>query len=234
MVLLALALAPVVFIASWVYLKDKYDKEPLKHLIISFILGALSTIPAVFIEHALTDYFPENRLHIPTTIIHAFIIVALTEEFGKWFILKFYAFRQKEFNEPFDGIVYGVMISLGFAALENILYVYQFGLHVAILRMFTAVPAHASFGIMMGYYFGLAWQHKEQAWQYKIRGLIIATVLHGIYDFFLFQENYPAFAFFSFLGLIISIRLSRKAIKIHQLASPFHPDNKINDDNNLV
>lgn len=234
MVLLGLALAPVVFIASYIYLKDKYDREPLKHLFVSFILGALSTFPAAIIEFSLGSYFPENRMHIPTTIIHAFLIVALTEEFVKWFVLKFYAYRQKEFNEPFDGIVYGVIVSLGFAALENIIYVYQGGFHVALLRMFTAVPAHASFGVMMGYYFGLAWMHKDKAWQYKLRGLIIATVLHGIYDFFLFQENYPAFMFFSFLGLIISIRLSRKAIIKHQLASPFHPNNKTDNDNNFV
>jgi RsiW-degrading membrane proteinase PrsW (M82 family) len=128
-------------------------------------------------------------------------------------MLRIYAFRQKEFDEPFDGIVYGVVVSLGFAAVENIFYVMDGGVSVGLLRMFTAVPAHASLGVIMGYYFGLAWQHPESAWKYKLRGLISAIALHGAYDFFLMQNNIPAFALFSFLGLFISIRLALKAIK---------------------
>lgn len=221
MVLLALALAPVIAIASFVYLKDKYNKEPLKHLFISFILGALSTIPAIIIETSFEAFYPQSTLDVVNTLIWAFIIVAGTEELCKFVMLKYYAFKQKDFDEPFDGIIYGVMVSLGFAALENILYVFEGGASVAIVRMFTAVPAHASFGVIMGYYFGLAWQDKENALQHKLRGLVAAVVLHGIYDFFLFQQNYPAFAFFSLIGLIISIRLSIKAIKAHQNNSPF-------------
>ena len=224
MYLLALALAPVIAIISFIYLKDKYDKEPLKHLIISFLLGCLSTIPAIILEVSLGAVFPKDNLDIVKTLFLAFVIVAGSEELCKFVMLRFYAYKQKEFNEPYDGIVYGVMVSLGFAALENVLYVFEGGVSVAILRMFTAVPAHASFGIIMGYYFGLAWQDKQNALQHKIRGLLVAVILHGIYDFFLFQQNYKAFAIFSFLGLVISIRLSLKAIKAHQKVSPFHPN----------
>jgi len=221
MKLLALSLAPVVAIASFVYLKDKYDKEPIKNILISFILGALSTFPAIILESSFALFYPQNTLDVNNTLIWAFIIVAGSEEFCKYIMLRFYAFKQKEFNEPYDGIVYGVMISLGFAALENVLYVADGGVPVAIVRMFTAVPAHASFGIIMGYYMGLAWQAKQDAWRYKIRALLSSVILHGIYDFFLFQQNYPAFAFFSFIGLIISIRLSLRAIKTLQNNSPF-------------
>ena len=224
MQLIALALAPVLAIMWFVYLKDKYDREPIKHILISFILGCVSVIPAIILEYSLGSVFPENNLNVMTTAIWAFIIVALSEEFSKYIMLQWYAFRQKEFDEPFDGIVYGVMVSLGFAAVENIFYVIEGGVSVALLRMFTAVPAHASFGVIMGYYFGLAWQHKDQAWKYKLRGLLSAVVLHGAYDFFLMQNNYPAFAIFSFVGLFISIKLSFKAIKAHQEGSPFHPD----------
>lgn len=221
MILLALALAPIVAIATFIYLKDEYDREPLRHLFVSFVLGGLSVIPAIIIEVSFAVFFPENNLNVVKTLIWAFIIVAGAEELSKFVMLKYYAFKLKEFDEPFDGIVYGVMVSLGFAAVENILYVSEGGATVAILRMFTAVPAHASFGVVMGYYFGLAWQDKKNAWRYKLRGLITAMILHGTYDFFLFQENYPAFAFFSLIGLIISIRLSIKAIKAHQNNSPF-------------
>ena len=222
--LIALALAPVLAIMWFVYLKDKYEREPIRHILISFILGCLSVIPAIALEYSLGSVYPENTMNVLTTAIWAFIIVALSEEFSKYIMLRFYAFRQKEFDEPFDGIVYGVMVSLGFAALENIFYVMEGGVSVGVLRMVTAVPAHASFGVIMGYYFGLAWQHKDQAWKYKLRGLMSATALHGAYDFFLMQNNYPAFALFSFIGLFISIKLSLKAIKAHQEVSPFHPE----------
>lgn len=205
-------------------MKDKYDREPLKHLAISFFLGCLSVIPALFLEYYLGSIFPEDTMNVTVTLIWAFGIVAGSEELSKLIMLRLYAFRQKEFDEPFDGIVYGVVVSLGFAAIENLFYVFEGGVSVGLLRMFTAVPAHASFGVVMGYYFGLAWQEPENAWRYKLRGLFAAVILHGMYDFFLMQNNVPAFALFSFLGLIISIRLSLKAIRKHQEVSPFHPD----------
>jgi RsiW-degrading membrane proteinase PrsW (M82 family) len=224
MTLIGLSLAPVLAIIWFIYLKDKYEPEPIKHILISFLLGCISIIPAAIFEFSLGGIYPENPKDVLVTAIWSFGIIAFSEEFVKFFMLRFYAYRQKEFDEPFDGIVYGVMISLGFAAVENILYVSEGGWGVALLRMFTAVPAHASFGVIMGYYFGLAWKHKEVAWKYQLRGLLSAVVLHGAYDFFLLQDNYPAFALFSFIGLFISIKLSFKAIKTHQDDSPFHPD----------
>ncbi len=224
MTLIALAIAPVLAIIWFIYLKDKYEREPMKHLIISFFLGCLSVIPAIILEWSLGSIYPEDPSNVFVTAVWAFGIIACSEEFAKFIFLKWYAFKQKEFDEPFDGIVYGVIISLGFAAVENIFYVQEGGLSVALLRMVTAVPAHASFGVIMGYYFGLAWQHKESALRYQMRGFLAAVVLHGAYDFFLIQNNWPAFAIFSFVGLFIAIKLSFKAIKAHQENSPFHPD----------
>lgn len=224
MTLIALALAPVLAIIWFIYLKDKYEPEPIKHILISFFLGCLSVIPAIVLEWSLGSIYPENPSNVLVTAVWAFGIIACSEEFAKFIFLKWYAFKQKEFDEPFDGIVYGVMISLGFAAVENIFYVQDGGIKVALLRMFTAVPAHASFGVIMGYYFGLAWQFKEDALRYQLRGFLAAVVLHGAYDFFLIQNNWPAFALFSFIGLAIAIKLSFKAIKAHQEVSPFHPD----------
>lgn len=235
MVLLALTLAPVFAIMVFIYLRDKYEPEPLKHILISFFLGCFSVIPAIILEVGFGEYFPEDSTNLARTAFIAFVVVAGSEEFSKLIMLRYYAFRQIEFDEPFDGIVYGVMVSLGFAAVENLSYVYLNGggVSVALLRMFTAIPAHASFGVVMGYYFGLAWKHKEFAINYKMRGFLSAVLLHGTYDFFLMQSNYPAFAFFSLLGLIVSIRLSFKAIKAHQEDSPFHPNKLQKDDENL-
>ena len=217
---IALALAPVLAIAWFIYLKDKYDKEPFRHLLISFFLGGISTIGALALEWGLSSLYPANSMDLFNTAIHAFIIVAASEELVKFVMLRYYAFRQKDFNEPYDGIIYGVMVSLGFAAVENIIYVAEGGISVAILRMFTAVPAHASFGVIMGYYVVLAWQHPGHRFQYMFRGFLAATLLHGVYDFFLFQQNYPAFWFMSFVGLGIAIKLSFNAIKEHQKNSP--------------
>ncbi|GGD85258.1 PrsW family intramembrane metalloprotease [Planktosalinus lacus] len=219
--LIGLALAPGAAIGLFIWLKDQYDREPLKHLFISFMLGVLCAVPAVILSIVLGKLFPVDYSSLISVAVFAFITVAFAEEFAKFLILRFYAYRQKEFNEPFDGIVYGAIISLGFAGIENILYVTDGGVQVGLLRMFTAVPAHASFGIIMGYYFGLAWQHKERAFEYKLKGLLAAVFLHGLYDFFLMQQSYPAFWFLSFVGLALSIRLCFKAMKAHNLRSPF-------------
>lgn len=219
--LIAIALGPGAAIGLFIWLKDQYQREPLKHMFISFVLGVLCAIPAVLMSLGLAYLFPVDYSSLLTVAIHAFIVVAFAEEFAKYLIFRYYAFRQKEFNEPFDGIVYGAIISLGFAGIENILYVMDGGMQVGLVRMFTAVPAHASFGVVMGYYFGLAWKHKARAKEYKVKGLIAAVFLHGIYDFFLMQQNYPAFWFLSFVGLAISIWLCFKAFKAHDAISPF-------------
>ncbi len=217
--LLALSLAPGIAIAFYFYIKDKHEKEPLKAIIFSFFLGCLSVIPAILLETYFMSVFPSDNMNIALTAFNAFIIVAGAEELSKFMMFRYY-FKSPNFNEPYDGIFYGVMISLGFAAVENISYVMDGGLSVGILRMFTAVPAHALFGAIMGYYFGLAWQHQENKSFYMIKGLVAAIILHGTYDFFLFQENYPALGFVSILGVFMTWKLVSKAINIHNRNSP--------------
>jgi Predicted membrane protein len=109
--------------------------------------------------------------------------VALAEEFSKYIIVKYYAQPKGAFNEPYDGIMYAVMVSMGFACTENIMYVLRGGTEVAILRAFTAVPAHATFAILMGYYMGKA-KFSKQPKLLNLTGLALATLFHGAYDFF--------------------------------------------------
>ncbi len=144
----------------------------------------------------------------------------MVEEFSKYIIVKYYAQRNKEFNEPFDGIVYAVMVSMGFAALENVLYVFQYGFATGVTRAFTAVPAHATFGILMGYFMGKAKFSKNKL-QLNLLGLFAATLFHGAYDFFLFIDFVPGIAIGAFVSLFVGIILSRKAIKRHQNGSVF-------------
>jgi RsiW-degrading membrane proteinase PrsW (M82 family) len=217
--LLALSLAPGIAIAIFFYIKDKHEKEPLRAIFFSFFLGCLSVIPAILLETLFMSYFPTDNMNIPLTLINAFIFVAGAEELSKYIMFNYY-FKSPNFNEPYDGIFYGVMISLGFAAVENISYVMDGGFSVGVLRMFTAVPAHAIFGAVMGYYFGLAWQDRENKTIYMLRGLVAAIILHGTYDFFLFQQNYPALGLISILGVFLCWKLVTKAINIHNDNSP--------------
>ena len=155
--LLALAIAPGIAICLFIYFKDKYNREPLGVLILSFFLGAVSIVPAIIIQLALTK--PVEKLMgegIWYTAVFSYLVVALSEEGSKFLALRYGPYRRKSFDDPFDGIIYAVVVSMGFATLENIMYVTSHGVGTGILRMFLSVPAHASFAVLMGYHLGLA------------------------------------------------------------------------------
>lgn len=221
MTLLALAMAPGLAIMIYIYWKDQFEREPRRLLAWAFFLGVLSVIPVLIIG----NWFNEAGAGISATdpwetAFYAFIAVALTEEASKFFFVRRFLFRHDEFNEPFDGITYAVMVSMGFATLENILYVMQGGMQVALLRMFTAVPAHATFGVLMGYFMGLA-KFRKQRFIYNIAALLTATLFHGAYDFFLMQKNIPLQGTGAILSLLVGLYLSKQAIRIHNENSPF-------------
>jgi RsiW-degrading membrane proteinase PrsW (M82 family) len=227
MLLLVLAIAPGLAIALYIYHKDKYDKEPKKYLIVSFLLGMFSTLPAIVLQTTASAIFGEMRAAdpIPFYAFYAFVIVACSEEGCKFLMVRLYAYPKAAFNEPFDGIVYAVMVAMGFATLENINYVEQYGLGTALLRMVLSVPAHASFGVLMGHYMGLAKFNKGKEGSLMIKGLLIAIFFHGSFDFFLFlQSNTRVTPYVSngLLGLgaivsyYIAVRLSMRSIRWHQ------------------
>lgn len=230
LLLLALAIAPALAIIWYIYTKDEFDKEPTHLLAQAFFLGIFSIIPAL-IGGSLGELVGiEANESIVLTFLYAFIVVALSEEAAKFLFLRGFLFHKKDFDEPYDGIVYSVMIGMGFATFENILYVLEGGVGVAILRMFTAVPAHAAFGVIMGYYVGRAkfevtHQHPERRRSLLLQGVFWATVTHGAYDFFLMQQNFEGLAATSLIVLVMAIVFSTKAIALHQASSPFHPDN---------
>lgn len=211
--LIALAFAPGIYLAIAIYGRDKYDREPKQILLKAFILGCLCVIPAGFIEIYLEQKFNFPSLGIWNVAIHAFAIVALTEELCKFVMLRFHAFRLPEFNEPFDGIVYATFVGLGFATAENVMYVLQGGVGVGIVRMFTSVPAHYAFAVIMGYYVGKAKFEPQHRMLNMTRGVFYATFMHGAYDFFLMQKSYPALAILTIGVLLMSLRISRRAVE---------------------
>lgn len=222
MTLLLLAVAPIFIIIIYIYTRDLYEKEPKKLLAICFMLGAIVSIIITSILYYFFDIFLPltNALSVIQQFVKAFLVVGLTEEFSKYIIVRYYAQKKRDFNEPFDGIVYAVMVSMGFAATENIFYVIESGYQTAILRAFTAVPAHATFGVLMGYFMGKAKFSKNRI-ILNLSGLLLAIIFHGAYDFFLFIDFIPGIWIGAFISLFIGLVLSRKAIKRHQNNSVF-------------
>jgi RsiW-degrading membrane proteinase PrsW (M82 family) len=206
--LIILAIAPALAICGYIIHKDRFEKEPFWLVFLAFMFGIFSTFPAA-IGSALGGKFIVYNGNLINTALFTFLVVAVSEEFAKFFFLRYILFKRKEFNQPLDGIVYAVMIGMGFAAFENILYVAQGGFAVAMLRMLTAIPAHAVFAVVMGYYVGLAkfdLTHKDELLR---KGLLYPILLHGAYDFFLMQNFMPALSVLAFVGLWQSIKQVR-------------------------
>ena len=222
MTLILYAIAPVAIVICYIYVKDKYEKEPKRLLLYSFLMGGILSIIITTILYLFFDLFLplNNKYSVFQQFIRAFFVVGLTEEFSKYIIVRYYAQPKSAFNERFDGIVYAVVVSMGFAAVENIFYVAEGGVPTAVLRAFTAVPAHATFGIIMGYFMGMA-KFSKNTVKLNLTGLALAALFHGAYDFFLFINFIPGMAIGAFVSLIIGIVLSRKAIKRHQNNSKF-------------
>ena len=200
--LLILSLAPVFVIGGYVYFRDKYEKEPLKLLILALLVGALTVIPVLFVETFL-DGFSSFFPGLTEAAWKAFMVAGFTEELFKYLALYLLIWKSPEFNEKFDGIVYAVFVSLGFAGVENVLYVTQGGLATGISRAITAVPAHAIFGVTMGFYFGMAKFFEKDQNQLKRKALLYPVLLHGIYDFILFTGiAWLTIIFVGFLGFL--------------------------------
>lgn len=213
--LFAEASAPGLAIMIYIYWRDKFDKEPLTLLIRCFFLGVISTGLTIVLSAAI-DYLsssePDN--YFLSNAIHAYLKVGLVEEFAKFILLYWFVYPSRHFDEPYDGITYSVMISMGFASFENVLYMIQAGHDVIYVRAFTAVPAHATFAIAMGYYVGLS-KFSPFRWVYLLMGLLFAAFMHGTYDYFLFLNEVPYIALGALVSLILSIIWSLRAIKKH-------------------
>jgi len=186
--LILLAVLPGLLVCAAVYLADKYEREPLGPLVLCFGLGAAITFPAIFLEKKAINWVGEIGQDPVLTFLLAFGAIAPVEEILKWLALLFGAFVWRFFNEPFDGIVYSVMIAMGFATVENLIYIDLFGQETAMLRAVTAVPAHLVFAIALGYYAGLAKFNPSERTHLLLRGLLVAILLHGTYDFLVLQN----------------------------------------------
>lgn len=210
--LFALALIPVIGLLIFIYFNDKKEKEPIWLLLLLFGVGAASVVSAIVLELIggliLGAVFPTDS--VIKGALDAMLIVAPAEELGKFIVLRSITWKNKHFNYSYDAIVYAVFVSLGFAALENITYVFGSGVGTAFLRMFTAVPGHACFGVFMGFFYSKAkyaslTNKKGACTGFTALAILLPIIIHGIYDAILMGGGSSDEAILSGLSLILWI-----------------------------
>ncbi|NLJ78855.1 MAG: PrsW family intramembrane metalloprotease [Tissierellia bacterium] len=185
---LVIAITPAIIIILAIYLSDRHDREPIRLLMLTYIFGALIAAPVVIVE----EFFLRINIFGGTleALYTAFIVAGFTEEFFKRLVVLKIPYRTKYFDEKLDGIVYGVFAAMGFATIENIVYVvyrYANNPHVGLYRGIFSVPAHAIFGVTMGYYLSLAKFDtvEERSNRNLWRSLYMPILLHGTFNFIL-------------------------------------------------
>lgn len=236
--LLILSILPIYIIGSWIYKKDR-NKEPSNLLTKLFCAGIMATFITSLISNLLEKIAPITKtniaeiylLSLPEQIYIVFIGIALVEELSKWLMIYLSSYNHKEFEEPFDIILYATFVALGFACVENILYVSEYGTIAGITRALSAVPGHACDGMIMGYYLGLAKQYQLQKNhvkqnKYLLLSLIFPTIVHGIYDILLLQQNIITTIIFVIYIIILFCFWFSKARKIAKTSKPWIKKNK--------
>lgn len=224
-VVLAAALIPCLILMQYTYKKDTIEKEPTGILLKLFFMGCLSTIPAVILETIGVNLLVGaglNQNSLLFIFLENFLVVGLAEEFCKRFMLRLGSWNHPAFDYIFDGVVYGVFVSLGFAALENIGYVMSFGLQVAPIRGIAAIPLHAICGLFMGHIYGMAKHFQIHGEPARSRfcmsmSLLIPVLIHGFYDFCAsIQSDFMGYVWLIFVVIIdiISIKAVKKASEL--------------------
>lgn len=203
-----IAIIPSLLLCLYVYHMDVVEKEPIHLLFVLFFLGVLITVPARYVEQLLLSVTGLSTINYFDSFLLAFLVIAVVEEGYKFLVLLIAVWKNKNFDYKYDAIVYSVFISLGFATLENILYVQNTGLSVAIWRGIISVPAHAFYAIASGFFFGLAKEcsskkEKSKTILFLFLSILVPIILHGIFDFLLLTENDIIFGiFFSFVAML--------------------------------
>ncbi|HOB26191.1 MAG TPA: PrsW family glutamic-type intramembrane protease [Bacilli bacterium] len=190
-ILFLIAIIPVILLLSYIYKKD-VAPEPRSMLTRLFIDGCISILPVIFIELFLDELMPSDGITNSLVLFCiTFLSVGIVEEGAKWLITYYKTYNNKEFNHPYDAIVYSVFVSLGFAMVENVLYVCGSGLEVGIMRALLSVPSHAVDAVLMGYFLGLSkreqFNHGKKEDLYLSLSVIIPAIIHTIFDYLIFM-----------------------------------------------
>lgn len=242
------ALAPAIVLCIYIFIMDKREKEPISLLLKLLLFGAIGCFPVVIIGGYLEDilkwffapymingYFPSYEMKHLYNFLYYFIVVALVEEGVKCYIMHRHTKNHPDFDSLFDGIIYAVFVSLGFAAFENVLYVTQYGFMNALMRAVLSVPGHMFYGVMMGYHYSmihiyeLAYEYEDEfilkgyikeprrrvsALSHKYKCLIVPTLAHGLYDFLCTMGTDASLVMLMAFVIFMYVHCFRKIIRI--------------------
>ena len=225
MLTLVVAAAPSLFLLTFFYLKDRYEREPLRHILLAFGLGLYAMIAGQGMATAAEGWVSPQWLRTggeAARLFDAFVLSGFVEELAKWVVLVAAIYHWDEFDEPLDGVVYAVAVALGFATLENFLFVTRLGLGVAWQRALFAVPAHALFGASMGYYAGrMKFDRGGKVWRDGVLSLVAPVTFHGLYDYALHHGlGARVWVLISLLSVCLWVFVLRRVHRA-QRASPF-------------
>ena len=225
MLTLVVAAAPSLFLLTFFYLKDRYEREPLRHILLAFALGLYAMIAGQGMATTAEGWVPAGWLRTGgevARLVDAFVLSGFVEELAKWVVLVAAIYHWDEFDDPLDGVVYSVAVALGFATLENFLFVTRLGLGVAWQRALFAVPAHALFGATMGYYAGrMKFDRGGKVWRDGVLSLVAPVTFHGLYDYALHHGlGARVWVLISLLSVCLWVFVLRRVHRA-QRASPF-------------
>lgn len=209
--LLSAAIAPGLALLSYFYLRNQMDTEPRRTLLQAFIYGAIITFPILFIQFVLKEEQTFSNVFFSNVIF-----TSSFEEFFKWLVIFAVILNHVEFDDPYDGVLYGVAVSLGFATVENVIYLLSFGIEQAFIRAFLPVSSHALFGVVMGYYYGKGKFSTENIQKrYILLALLAPVVLHITYNSILMMKEYFMYAMLPFMFFLWWFAL-RKVKQAHE------------------
>lgn len=213
--IISAGIAPGIALLSYFYLKDQYDNEPVHMVLRSFFLGVVLVFPIMFIQYVL-----EKENVGGGSFFVSFLSSGFLEESLKWFILMISVYPHAHFDEHYDGIVYGASVSLGFATLENILYLIGHGVEHAFVRALLPVSCHALIGVIMGFYFGKARFSADKARvKWLTLSLVVPSLLHGSYDFILTALSNWIYYMLPFMVFLwwFGLRKAKKARSVNMM-----------------
>ena len=206
-ILMAAAVIPALFLMVKVYQSDRLEKESPAMLLSLVKAGIFSSLIALVSERVFSGLLSlaVRDAHLYQILLY-FVVVAFSEEGAKYFMLRRNSWTSLEFNCQYDGVVYAVFISLGFALWENLSYVMQYGFSAAVVRAVTAIPGHTCFGVFMGVFYGLAKHHavrgrSENAGRCSVLAVLVPALLHGAYDYIATTQS-GNLAFIVFIALL--------------------------------
>lgn len=234
---MALAILPVIVLMIYVYKKDKYEKEPVGMLIKAFLLGILSIPLALCYDEIFAEMLPGK-----TVFFEAFFQAGIPEELAKWGLFMLFIWKNKNFDEFFDGIVYACFIGLGFACVENIMYVfdsetYNDAIHTGVMRALLSVPGHFLFAVIMGYYLGLAKFKKNERSKFLTFSILFPIIAHGLFDYLLMLSSAFSDNNLEWLGVILYILFLYLDVKLWKIClrriEKLQEESRIERNNNI-